>query len=335
MDAPLLVPVLVAALLFAWTNGANDASNVVAVPIETKAATPAVALVLAAVLNAAGALVGQEIALTFGRDLITNLAPGVNLEHARTIVLGALVGAIVWNLFAWSRGLPTSSTHALIGALVGAGIAAEGGTVAWGAVSGAVLIPSVLGILVALVLSRLLVGIGRRLLRNAPADPLAQSLRLLQVVSSSAVAIGHGIQSSQKITALLLIAMPSVAAAAGDTVPWSLRIITALALGAGTLVGARPIIRTLARGVTRLNPLNGLSSQLAASLPAYIGSFLLTLPISTSHAVVASLVGVGLADSRGAVNWRSIGKIVLGWVATLPAAALVAAVTVHVVQLLV
>lgn len=333
MDAPLLIPVLCAALLFAGTNGAHDASNVVAVPIETKAATPAVALVLAAVLNGAGALFGTEIALTFGRDLLTNLAPGIDPQHARTVVLGALVGALVWNLFTWWRGLPTSSTHALIGALVGGGIAAGGGVVAWGAVASAVLVPSALGIIVALVGSRLLLAVGRRVLRSAPTDPTSQSLRLAQVVSSSAVAVGHGIQSAQKITGLLLIALPSVAAASAGSTVWPLRIGVASALAAGTLAGGRPIIRTLARGITRLSPLNGLSSQLAAAGPSYLGAFLFALPVSTTHAVVASLVGAGLGNGRGAVNWRCLGLIVLAWIATLPAAALVAAVTVRGVQL--
>jgi inorganic phosphate transporter, PiT family len=319
---PALVVAVVAALAFAWTNGFHDASNSVATSLETGALTPRVALGLAALLNVVGGLFGVSVAETLRRSLfdVPVSHPGLGL------VVAALLAAIAWNLGTWWLGLPSSSSHALVGALAGAGLAAGAG-VDWGVLGRYVLLPMIVSPVLGFTAAWVLVAVLMRATQDAAHAPMLRRLRLAQTVSASAMALGHGLQDAQKTAAVVLVALIAGGhASAGDGVPMWVRVAVALALGIGTAFGGRRIIRTVGRRIAPVDPLTGFSAELVAAGSLYAAAGVFAAPVSSTHVLVASVMGGGATRGLKSIRWATVRGIALAFLLTpLVTAALAAA----------
>ena len=318
MQDTLLVVVVLLALAFAWMNGFHDASNAVATSLSSATLTARVALPLAGVLNVAGALLGVGVAQTIGTRLVDVpvSSPGLGL------VAAALVAAFGWNVATWSLGLPSSSSHALIGGLTGGALAA-GGVVQWGVVRDLVLVPMVLSPVVGFALAWLLMAAIVRSVREVTYGTARRRFKIAQTVSASAVALGHGLQDGQKTMGVIVIAL----AAGGrgvDSVPLWVRVASAVALGAGTVVGGGRIIRTLGRRVVPVDPVSGFAAE-SVSAVVLAGTAVFQAPVSSTHTVTASIMGAGSTRGRRGIRWAVVRRILLAWVLTPFATALGAA----------
>ena len=320
MTLALVITIVAVALAFDYTNGFHDAANAIATSVSTRALTPRVALAMAAVANVAGALISTEVATTVGSGII---APPRGTEGL-TVVLAALIGAIAWNLLTWWFGLPSSSSHALIGGLVGAALAAAE-TVKWAGVWEKVVLPMVVSPVVGLGLGYLFMLALLWIFRGVNAHKAARGFRWAQVVSAAAMAFGHGTQDAQKtmgVIALTLIVSGHLEPDAG--IPLWVILAAAAAISLGTYAGGYRIMRTVGRRIYKLTPVSGFAAQTVAS-GVLIGAAQLGLPLSTTHVITTSIMGVGATRRVSAVRWNVAGNIVAAWVITLPAAGAVAA----------
>jgi len=323
MDAAFLalLAIVAVALAFDYTNGFHDAANAIAVAVSTKALTPRVALGLAAVMNLVGALISTKVAATVGGGIIDPPTGSGGLQ----VVFAALIGAIVWNLITWYFGLPSSSSHALIGGLVGAALAAAE-SVKWTGIVDKVVIPMVLSPLVGFVLGYLFMLAIMWTFRHRNAHKTERGFRNAQILSSAAMAFGHGTQDAQKTMGIITLALVTSGEIHSFHVPLWVILASALAMGAGTYSGGFRIIRTLGRRVIQLTPASGFAAQTVASGVLIATATVFAVPISTTHVTTASIMGVGATRRLSAVRWGVAGNIVLAWIVTLPAAAIVAAV---------
>jgi PiT family inorganic phosphate transporter len=315
----LLVAVVVTALLFDYTNGFHDAANAVATSISTRAVPPNVALAAAAVLNVIGALVSTHVAAT--------LAKGIVDPNAITlpVILGGLVGAIAWNLLTWWWALPSSSSHCLIGGIAGAVIATSGTqAVLWDGIVQKVLIPTLLAPLVGFTVGIALMVAILWLFQRSHPGRLMRRFRYAQLASASVMAFSHGSNDAQKTMGVITLALFAGGAIPTLDVPFWVKIAAALAIGAGTYVGGRRIIRTLGMRLVKLTPAHGFAAETAASsvllATAYMG-----FPISTTHVITTSVMGVGATQRLSAVKWGLSVDIFAAWIFTLPAAGLIGA----------
>jgi PiT family inorganic phosphate transporter len=316
----LAIVIIVVALGFDYTNGFHDAGNAIATSISTRALTPRVALAMAAVMNVVGALISTEVAATVGGGIID---PPTG-QDGLVIVLAALVGAIVWNLFTWYLGLPSSSSHALIGGLMGSALAASEG-VQWSGVVDKVVIPMVVSPLVGFLLSYLFMLALLWTFRRVNAHRANRGFRWGQIVSAATMAFGHGTQDAQKtmgVIALTLVVSGHLGSSAG--IPLWVILSSAAAISLGTYSGGWRVMRTLGRRIFSLTPAHGFAAQTVASA-VMLTTAAYGLPVSTTHVISASVMGVGATRRRSAVRWAVAGNIVTAWVLTIPAAAIVAA----------
>ena len=313
---------IVVALAFDVTNGFHDSSNAIAALVVTRAGRPGPAVALVAVLNLLGPLLaGTAVASTIG-GIIT-----VPPDQMVAVVGAGLTAALIWNLLTWWRGLPSSSSHALVGGLVGAGLLEAGtGAVNWGGFDG--LRPEgVIGVLTALAVSPLIgfgvafVGIrlARRGLRRARHDVVGV-VRRGEWASAAALAFSHGANDAQKTMGVITALLVAEGRLDAFVVPPWVRLTSAVALTLGTLAGGWRIVRTLGRGIYRITSLDGLVSQ-SGSAAVILGGAALGAPISTTHVVASSVVGVGAGDRSHHVRWSVATEIVEGWLLTLPGSA--------------
>jgi PiT family inorganic phosphate transporter len=316
----LAVIIIVVALGFDFTNGFNDAGNAIATSVSTKALTPRIALILAAVMNVVGALISTKVAGTIGKGIIQ--AP--HGSGGLVIVLAALLGAICWNLTTWYFGLPSSSSHALIGGLIGAGLASTEG-VKWGGVVDKVVIPMVASPLIGFGLSYLFMIAVLWIFRRANAVRANRGFRWGQIVSAGAMAFGHGTQDAQKTMGVIALTLYVAGhnSSAGNIPDWVI-FASAGAISIGTYSGGWRIMRTLGRRIFSLTPAHGFAAQTVAS-SVMLTTSTLGLPVSTTHVITSSVMGVGATRRVSAVRWGVAGNIVIAWVLTIPMAALVAA----------
>ena len=316
-----LVAVVAVALFFDFTNGFHDTANAIATSVSTRAVSPRVAVLGAAVLNFAGAFVSIEVAATVAKGIVE--ADFVTLD----IVLAGLVGAITWDLITWYYGLPTSSSHALIGGVAGAAVTAAG----WGAVQQEglvekVLIPSLLAPVVGFVFAdALMLGILWIIRRRSPSR-VNRVFRRLQILSAGFVAFTHGTNDAQKTMGIIALALVAEGRldADFDRPPLWVIVSAALAMGAGTYAGGWRIIRTLGQRIAKLEPPQGFAAETAtASILWFTGN--VGFPVSTTHTISGSVLGAGATRGVNAVRWGVAGNILLAWVLTIPAAAAIAA----------
>jgi PiT family inorganic phosphate transporter len=323
LEVALVVLVVALALSFDFTNGFHDAANAIATSVSTRALTPRVALVMAAAMNFAGALLGTEVAETIATSIVNLEGAGTHAELA--VVLCALLGAIVWNLITWWFGLPSSSTHALIGGLVGAGIAG-GMSVYWSAIVDKVVLPMIISPLVGFGLAFAVMVAVMWIFRYAAPAKTNRRFRIAQTASAAAMALGHGLQDAQKTMGVIYLALLTVGWANVDQgIPLWVKLSAAAAISAGTYSGGWRIMRTLGRRIIELDPARGFVAESVSALVLYVNAFALHAPVSTTHTITSAIMGVGATRRLSAVRWGVAKNIAVAWVLTIPAAALVAA----------
>jgi inorganic phosphate transporter, PiT family len=312
--------VIVVALGFDYTNGFHDAANAIATSVSTRALSPRTALVIAAVMNLAGAFLGTGVAATVGQGII--VAP--NGVEGLLLVLSGLLGAVAWNLVTWYFGLPSSSSHALIGGLVGAALAARG-HVQWAGVLEKVIIPMVVSPVLGYAGAAFVMTAFLWIFRRVKPAPISRGFRRAQTLSAVAMALGHGLQDAQKTMGVIVLALIAGGFHQGFDIPWWVIVCSAGALSAGTYSGGWRIMRTLGRRIIDLDPPHAFAAEVTASSLLYVSAFVFAAPISTTQTMTSAVLGVGATKRRSAVRWGVAGNIAIGWVLTIPMAAAAAA----------
>ena len=315
----LLIAIVGLALVFDYTNGFHDSANAIATSVSTRALSPRVAVLMAAGFNLFGALVSSKVAGTVGKGIVdTNL---VTLG----LVLAALIGAVVWNLTTWYFALPSSSSQALFGGLIGAMLAAVGVSgVDWSGVVDKIVLPMVLSPVIGLAAAYLLMTILLWVVRKRPLAPVNRTFRRLQPFSAAFMAYAHGGNDAQKTMGVITLALVSSGHLSTFTIPLWVKFACALTMAAGTYSGGWRIMHTLGSRVIKLDPIHGFAAETSAATVIEIATHF-GLPVSTTHTITAAIMGVGATRRLKAVRWGVAGNIVTAWVLTLPAAALVAA----------
>jgi len=323
VELALVVLVVALALGFDYTNGFHDAANAIATSVSTRALTPRAALIMAAVMNFAGALLGTEVAETIATSIVD--LSDASSHQALVVVVCALVGAIVWNLITWWFGLPSSSTHALIGGLVGAGL--MGGLAIYGsAIVEKVVLPMIFSPLIGFGLAFLVMVGVLWLVRSSSPSRTTRRFRLAQTVSAAAMALGHGLQDAQKTMGVIFMALLTVGWADPDGgIPLWVKLSAAAAISLGTYSGGWRIMRTLGRKIIELDPARGFVAESVSAVVLYVNAFALHAPVSTTHTITSAIMGVGATKRLSAVRWGVAKNIGIAWVLTIPAAAAVAA----------
>jgi inorganic phosphate transporter, PiT family len=315
----LLIVVIAIGLAFDFTNGFHDTANYVATWVGTRAMSPRAAVLISAVANLAGAFVTTAVAKTVGKGLIdTNLV-------SNQVLLAALLGAIAWNLLTWWLGLPSSSTHALVGGLCGAALVKAGSKgVLWHGLWEKVIVPAAASPVIGFAGAFVLVVLIYRLFFRSSPGMAHRGFRYGQLVSGTWVAFTHGANDAQKTMGVIALALYTHGSISSFYIPTWVKIVAALTIGAGTYVGGWRIIRTLGQRIYKMAPEHGFAAQVAAGSTLYLGTHY-GFPISTTHVVTGSVMGAGATRRLSAVRWGVAGNIVFAWLLTLPAAGLVAA----------
>lgn len=331
MSATLIavLAVIFIAMAFDYTNGFHDAANAIATSVSTRALTPRVALLVAALGNFVGAHFGARVAKTVGSDIVV-LPAGLS---SLGIVFAGVLGAITWNLFTWYFGLPSSSSHALIGGLVGATVLALSlDAVQWGNLLTKVVIPMVISPLTGFLLGGLFMLAIMWGFRRGHPGKLNRRFRMAQVVSATAMAVGHGAQDAAKTMGIVVLALfVGGYQDSPEHIPQWVFVTSAAVLAAGTYAGGWRIIRTLGRRVIHLGPPEGFAAETVASSVLYTAAAL-EAPISTTHTITSAIMGVGATRKFSAVRWGVAGNIVTAWILTIPGAALIASLSYLVVD---
>jgi inorganic phosphate transporter, PiT family len=319
MATTLLVVVIVVGLAFDFTNGFHDTANYVATWVGTRALSPRMAVVVSAAANLAGAFVTTAVAKTVGKGIIDT---GLATEQT---VLAALLGAIVWNLLTWWLGLPSSSTHALIGGLVGAALVQSGSAgVEWHGIWEKVILPGAVSPVVGFTAAFALLVVIYRIFSWLTPGAANRGFRTGQLVSGTWVAFTHGANDAQKTMGVIALALFTHGSISSFYIPVWVKVAAGLTIAAGTYAGGWRIIRTLGQRIYKMQPEHGFAAQAAAGTTLYVGTRF-GFPISTTHVVTGSVMGAGAVRGVSAVKWGIAGSIVVAWLLTLPAAALVAA----------
>ena len=326
MDHVLIVMcvLVVVALLFDFMNGFHDAANSIALMVSTRLLTPQAAVLWAAFFNFVAFLVfGTAVAKMIGKGIID---PDI-INNA--VIFGALCGAISWNLITWWLGIPSSSSHALVGGLVGAGVAkaGTGAIIAAGLIktSAAIILSPLFGMLLALILMILVLWI----LEKRSPYPAERVFNKLQFISSSLYSLGHGGNDAQKTMGIIAVLLYANGYLQGDFyVPFWVVISCQIAMGLGTLFGGWRIVRTMGMGITRIRPSGGFCAQTSGAIALFIATSL-GIPVSTTHTITGAIIGVGLSRRASAVRWGLASRIVWAWVLTIPCAGLIAALAYH------
>jgi PiT family inorganic phosphate transporter len=320
LGLPLLIGLIGVALLFDFLNGLHDAANAIATIVSTRVLRPLHAVVWAAFFNFIAFLFfGLHVAQTLGTGIVA-----ATVIDAR-VIFGALMGAIAWNLITWRLSIPSSSSHALIGGLLGSGTAKAGvGAIVWtgvGKTSAAIVLSPLLGFLLALLL---VLVVSWTFVRATP-FAVDSSFRSLQLVSAALYSLGHGGNDAQKTMGIIAVLLYSQGLLGPEFhVPFWVVIACHAAMGLGTLVGGWRIVRTMGSKITRLTPMQGFCAEAGGAMTLFLATDL-GVPVSTTHTIAGAIVGVGTARRVSAVRWNVASNIVVAWIVTLPAAALVGA----------
>ena len=321
MKEALLVVVIVTALGFDFTNGFHDTANAVATSISTRAMPPRLAVAFSAVLNFVGAFISLKVATTIASGIVTTQAT------TSTVVFAALLGAIAWNLVTWWLGLPSSSSHALIGGLVGAAWAAEGaGAVQGSGILDKVILPAIISPTLAFVVAWSAILLAYRVVGRRRPGVVSRGFRLGQVLSSGLLSLSHGTNDGQKTMGVITLALVAEGAipAAHVHVPTWVIIASATAMAFGTYAGGWRIIKTTGMRIIKMDPSQGFAAQ-SAGAAAILAASHYGFPISTTHVINGGVMGAGAAKRLSAVRWGVAANIVVAWMLTLPAAAAAAA----------
>ena len=318
----VLVIVVATALAFDYTNGFHDTANVVATAISTRAVPPRTAVTFAAILNFVGAFISLEVAATVAKGIVE--ADAVT----PTVIFAGLIGAIAWNLLTWYFGLPSSSSHALIGGMVGAVFAAAGADGVLGeGILAKVLIPALIAPVLALVVAGLCILVAYRIVGRLRPGPVNSGFRLGQLVTGGLLAVSHGTNDAQKTMGVITLALIAAGHLDADnfSVPLWVVVSSAAAIALGTYSGGWRIIRTMGTRIIKMDPAQGFTAQGAGAVVILAASHF-GFPLSTTHVISGGVMGAGAAKRLSAVRWGVAGNMLVAWLLTLPAAAAVGAV---------
>jgi PiT family inorganic phosphate transporter len=328
LGLPLLIALIGVALLFDFLNGLHDAANSIATIVSTRVLKPQYAVAWAAFFNFIAFLFfGLHVAQTIGTGIVD---AGIVTPR---VVFGALTGAIVWNVVTWLAGIPSSSSHALIGGLVGAGMAKGGlGAVVWGGLgvtSAAIVLSPLVGFALALLLTLIVSWL---FVRTTP-YAVDRKFRMMQFVSASLYSLGHGGNDAQKTMGVIAVLLYSQGYLGGTfSIPFWVVLSCQAAMALGTFTGGWRIVKTMGSKITRLTPVQGFCAETGGAITLFMATEL-GIPVSTTHTITGAIIGVGAAKKVSAVRWNVANGIILAWIITIPASALIAAVAYAVVGL--
>ena len=324
----LLILIVIAALVFDFTNGAHDCANAIATVVSTKVLTPKVAVSMAAALNLVGALLGTEVAHTLGAGIVnTDIVTG-----SHTLVLAALVGAISWNSITWYFGIPSSSSHALIGGLMGAAFAHAGTNSLNGhSILTKVILPLFLSPIAGFIIAFLCMGLIYFLFCNVNRPLVNHIFRKSQIFSAGVMALSHGLNDAQKTMGVITLALLIFKQIDTIAVPLWVKLVCALAMAAGTAVGGWKIVKTMGHKIFKLEPVHGFAAETSAAVVIGAAS-LVGAPISTTHTITACIFGVGSTKRLSAVRWGVAGNLIVAWTLTIPASGFVGAVSFYIMD---
>lgn len=324
----LTIAIVVFALAFDFINGFHDTANAIATSVSTRALKPRTAIYMAAIMNFIGALTFTGVAKTISKDIVDPFA----LESGSIVILAALISAIAWNLITWYFGIPSSSSHALIGSIAGAAISAAGfGILNYG---------GFLKILQALLISPFIAIAGgfivmslfKVLLKNRNLFKANKRIRYLQIGTAALQSFTHGTNDAQKAMGIITMALIAAQLQTGDDIQLWVRIAAATAMGLGTSIGGYKIIKTVGGKIMKIRPVNGAAADLSSAMIIF-GATLVHLPVSTTHVISSAIMGVGSAQRVKGVKWGVAKKIVLTWIITMPICATLAAIVYQILDL--
>lgn len=322
LEIPLLLIFVVAiALVFDFTNGAHDSANAIATIVSTKVLSPRTAVIMAACLNLFGAFLGTEVAQTVGSGIVD---PEM-VTGCKILVLAALFGAIFWNMLTWYLGIPSSSSHALVGGLIGAAIAFKGWDAPnYASIGKKVLIPLLLSPLAGFLVGYLIMVALTWMFVKAHPRTVNTAFKKLQILSSAFMATSHGLNDAQKTMGIITLALVIFQMQPDVAIPFWVKLSCALAMGLGTAMGGWKIVKTMGHKIFKLEPVHGFAAETAAAA-VIMGASSMGAPISTTHTISTAVIGVGASKRFSAVRWGVAGNLVVAWVLTIPASGAVAA----------
>jgi len=316
----MLLLVIAAALIFDYVNGFHDTANAIATCVSTRALSVKSAIIMAAVLNFAGAMVSTKVAATIGKGIVDGK------DVTQMVVLAGIVGAIIWDLITWYWGLPSSSSHAIIGGLIGAAVAHAGaGVLHWAGLK-KIILALVLSPIVGTAIGFLFMLAILWAFRNKSPGPLNKGFRHLQIISAAVMAFSHGTADAQKSMGVITMALLSFGTIPEFIVPTWVKVSCALAMGLGTAAGGWRIIKTVGKDFVKLQPVHGFCVE-TASAGVILGASSIGMPVSTTHVITSAILGVGLSKRLTAVNWNVAYRILWAWILTIPASAIMAFIT--------
>jgi PiT family inorganic phosphate transporter len=317
----LLVTVIALAVLFDYINGFHDTANAIATSVSTRALRADHAILMSATANFVGALTGTAVAKTIS----SGIAVTPDGQAGQVIVVAALIGAITWNLVTWRLGIPSSSSHALIGGLLGAVLGATGTSAyKWDGIFGKVILPLITSPIAGLIIGFLVMVLLLNVFRRVHPRKLNDRFRRLQVLSAAFMAFSHGSNDAQKTMGIMTLALIGAGILPPDSkIPLWVIVLAATAMSIGTAAGGWRIIRTMGQRVVKLDPIHGFAAETTAATVILTASHF-GMPVSTTHVISSAIMGVGSSDRLSAVRWGVAGNIVVAWVLTIPASGLVA-----------
>ena len=322
----LMFTVIILALLFDFINGFHDSANAIATAVSTRALRPNTAVMMAAMLDFAGAMVSTGVAKTIGGDIVSN----TQIVDEK-IIISALAGAIIWNILTWWFAMPSSSSHALVGGMIGAVLVSVGSIGLNFDGIGKIVIALVASPVVAWFIGIIIMNILFRLFGSMSPHTVNNKFRKMQILSAAAMAFSHGSNDAQKSMGIITLALFSAGFIPEFEVPTYVKILCATAMAAGVALGGQRIIKTIGGKIFKLEPISGFAADLNSSITVFSAT-LLHLPVSTTHVVSGSIMGVGTAKRINAVHWGVAQQMVTAWVMTIPCTAVMGALAYAIVS---
>ena len=316
MNYMILIAAIIFTLVFAYTNGFHDSANAIATVVSTKVLSPRTAVIYGAALNFLGAFFGTQVAKTIGVGIVA--LGGIN----QTVIICALLSAIIWNIVTWFYGLPSSSSHALIGGLIGASIVhANIHIVNMHGVIYKIIIPMIISPILGIIITYIIMMLLLKIFHKFYVGKVNQAFGKLQLISSGLMAFSHGANDTQKSMGIITIALVNFYALKTFHVPLWVTIICATGMALGSMIGGWRIIKTMGQKIIKLKPMGGFAAETSAAGLLLAASHL-GIPVSTTHVISGSIIGAGGAKRFSAINWRLFGNIVFAWILTIPTAML-------------
>lgn len=329
MDSILFITILIVifAVIFDFINGFHDTANAIATSVSTKAMSPRVAIALASVMNFLGAMTFTGVARTITKDIVDPFA----LDNGSTIILAALIAAIIWNLVTWYYGIPSSSSHALIGSIAGAAIAAAGFSIINFSGFGTIIKALIFSPLIAFIIGFIVYSIFKIVFKNNNLSKTNRRFRRIQIVTAALQAYSHGTNDAQKVMGIITMALIVNNYQSHDDIQLWVQFICALAIALGTAMGGWRIIKTVGGKIMKIRPVNGVAADMTGAFVIF-GATFLHLPVSTTHVISSSILGVGSSHRLKGVKWGTAQRMIITWVITLPISALLAGITFYILN---